>query len=153
MVLSLGVAILLSDQSSSHLFKGWVERVRPCNALEGVLTPVGKSSAYSFPSSHAANMGASMFLLSVYYRRWTWAFVSIALLVGLSRIYLGLHYPSDVLGGYALGLLIGFLVWRAVEKFKGSHQNKPGKSKSMRGKIKKDNSTLHPTLSRKGRGR
>lgn len=137
-MLSLGAAILLSDQSSSHLFKMWVERVRPCNALEGVLTPVGKSSAYSFPSSHAANMGASMFLLSVYFRRWTWAFVTIALLVGLSRIYLGLHYPSDVLGGYVLGAGIGFLVWRAVEKLKKTskfhHQNTKGTKKRMKKK-------------------
>ena len=118
LVLSLGLSILLADQTSSHLLKDLVERARPCNALDGVLTPAGKSSAYSFPSSHAANMGASMFLLSVYFRSWTWAFILIALLVGSSRIYLGLHYPSDVLGGFLLGIIFGFLVWRGVEKLK-----------------------------------
>jgi undecaprenyl-diphosphatase len=107
-------ALLIADQTSSHLLKLLIQRARPCNALEGVLTPHGKSSAYSFPSSHAANMGAAMFLLSMAYRRWTWMFVLTAFLVGLSRVYLGLHYPSDVLGGYALGLLAGFLVWRGT---------------------------------------
>ena len=97
--------------------------MRPCNALDGVLTPIGKSSAYSFPSSHAANMGASMLLLSLTFRRWAWAFGVIALLVGLSRIYLGLHYPSDVMGGYLLGMAIGYLVWRVMEKIKKKTQN------------------------------
>ena len=125
LVASLVLAVLLSDQTASHVIKGLVERIRPCNALDGVLTPVGKSGAFSFPSSHAANMGSSMFLLSMAFRPWTWLFVLIALLVGLSRIYLGLHYPSDVLGGYLLGLLIGFGVWYGMEKLRKLFQNKP----------------------------
>jgi membrane-associated phospholipid phosphatase len=63
-------------------------------------------------------MGSSMFLLSMTFKPWTPLFIVIALLVGLSRIYLGLHYPSDVLSGYAFGLLIGYLVWGAIEKLK-----------------------------------
>ncbi|HTC21242.1 MAG TPA: phosphatase PAP2 family protein [bacterium] len=125
LVASLVLAVLLSDQTASHVIKGLVERIRPCNALDGVLTPVGKSGAFSFPSSHAANMGSSMFLLSMAFRPWKWLFVLIALLVGLSRIYLGLHYPSDVLGGYLLGLLIGFGVWYGMEKLRKLFQNKP----------------------------
>lgn len=118
LVLSLVVAVTLSDQLSAHVLKLWVERVRPCNALDAVLTPAGKSMAYSFPSSHAANMGSSMLLLSLTFRRWIPLFVVIALLVGLSRIYLGLHYPSDVLGGYAVGLLVGYVVWATIERLK-----------------------------------
>jgi undecaprenyl-diphosphatase len=124
LVLSLVLAVILSDQISSHVLKGWVERVRPCNALDNVLTPAGKSDAFSFPSSHAANMGSSMFLLAMAFRSWRWLFVLIALLVGLSRIYLGLHYPSDVLGGYILGLPIGFGVWYGMEKLRELFQNK-----------------------------
>lgn len=115
-VLAMVLAVLLADQSSSHLLKGWVERTRPCNALEGVLTPLGKSHSFSFPSSHAANMGASMLLLSLRYPKWTLAFLSIALLVGLSRVYLGLHYPSDVLGGYLVGMALALLAKEAVDR-------------------------------------
>ncbi len=118
LVLSLAVAILLSDQGSSHFIKFLVKRIRPCNALPGVLTPAGTSSAFSFPSSHASNMGSAGILLSMAFKPWTWLFVLIALLVGLSRIYLGLHYPSDVLGGYVFGILVGFLVRWGINKLK-----------------------------------
>jgi undecaprenyl-diphosphatase len=125
LVLSLVLAVLLSDQTSSHVIKGCVERVRPCNAMDNVLTPAGKSDAFSFPSSHAANMGSSMFLLAMAFRPWRWLFVLIALLIGLSRIYLGLHYPSDVLGGYMLGVLIGFIVWWSIERLKMAGRGSP----------------------------
>jgi undecaprenyl-diphosphatase len=125
LVLSLFIGVLLSDQIASHVLKYMMERIRPCNALDGVLTPNGPSSSFSFPSSHASNMGSSMFLLSMAFKPWTPLFVIIALLVGLSRVYLGLHYPSDVLGGYTLGLLLGYMVWRGVEKLKVQFSAKP----------------------------
>jgi len=125
LVLSLFIGVLLSDQIASHVLKYMVERIRPCNALSGVLTPDGPSSSFSFPSSHAANMGSSMFLLAMAFKPWTPLFVVIALLVGLSRVYLGLHYPSDVLGGYALGLLLGYIVWWGIEKLKIQFAAKP----------------------------
>ena len=117
-VLGLFVAVTLSDQGSSHVLKNWVQRIRPCNALPGVLTPVGGSDAFSFPSSHAANMGSSMLILARTFPDFKKLYITIAILVGLSRIYLGLHYPSDVLGGYIFGVGLGWLVWEIIEKLK-----------------------------------
>jgi undecaprenyl-diphosphatase len=131
LVLSLIMAVVLSDQISTNVVKPLVERLRPCNALDGVLTPAGKSSAYSFTSTHATNIASSMLLLCLAFKPWRWLFVLIALLIGLSRIYLGLHYPSDILGGYALGALLGYSVWLGVEKCRALMQNKPISSNSV----------------------
>ncbi len=138
MVLALVVTVILTDQISAHVLKELVGRVRPCNALTGVLTPLGPSGSYSFPSSHATNMGGSMLLLTLAYPVWGWFWGLWALLVGLSRIYLGLHYPSDVLGGYLLGMAIGWGVWMALRKWAGASFRKtapvPVKVKKIAGK-------------------
>jgi len=124
LVFTVVITVLLTDQISAHLIKHLVERVRPCNALPGVLTPAGASSAFSFPSSHAANMGGSMLVLSRAFPIFTWLFTLIALLVGLSRVYLGLHYPSDVLSGYVLGIVIGWGVLKIItSRFKNANSS------------------------------
>jgi undecaprenyl-diphosphatase len=117
-VLALVLTVILTDQISAHVFKGIFDRVRPCNALSGVLTPDDKPGSFSFPSSHATNMGGSMTLLALAYPPWAWLCAVIAFLVGLSRVYLGVHYPSDVLGGWLLGAAIGWFVWKIVGKVK-----------------------------------
>jgi undecaprenyl-diphosphatase len=128
-VLALGLGILAADQTASHLVKPIVERPRPCNVLEGVLTPMGPRSSLSFPSSHGANMGTALVLLLLTFGRWGWVFLPVALASGLSRVYLGLHYPSDVAGGYLLGAGIGWGVWWVVEKMKSrSHPPAQGSS-------------------------
>lgn len=124
MVLAIIITVTLTDQISAHVFKGVFDRVRPCNALTGVLTPDDKPSSFSFPSSHATNMGGSMTLLALAYPAWGWVCALAALLVGLSRVYLGVHYPSDVMGGWLLGASIGWGVWRMVEKLRAYPQNK-----------------------------
>lgn len=110
-VLALVITVVLTDQVSAHVIKGLFDRVRPCNALTGVLTPDDKPNSFSFPSSHATNMGGSMALLALAYPGWGWFCAAIAFLVGLSRVYLGVHYPSDVVGGWLLGIAIGWGVW------------------------------------------
>lgn len=116
-VLALVITVTLTDQVSAHVVKGIFDRVRPCNALTGVLTPDDKPSSYSFPSSHATNMGGSMTLLALAYPPWAWLCAVVAFLVGLSRVYLGVHYPSDVLGGWILGIAIGWGMWSIVKPF------------------------------------
>ena len=97
--------ITCSDQLSSSVIKPLVGRVRPCFVVEGARLLIHQSRSFSFPSSHAANMGAMAVLFAVRYRRHWWIGVTIALVVGLSRIVVGVHYPLDVLGGYLVGAL------------------------------------------------
>ena len=95
--------ILLSDQLSSSVIKPLIGRLRPCIALPDVHLLVKKKKSLSFPSSHATNMGAVALAFTFYYRRYWWAFAGFALLIGFSRVYVGVHYPFDVLAGYIIG--------------------------------------------------
>jgi len=97
--------LTLSDQMSSSVIKPWVRRVRPCFVVEGAHMLIRQSRSFSFPSSHASNMAAMAVLFSIKYPRFKAVFISIATLVVYSRIYVGVHYPLDILSGALLGLL------------------------------------------------
>lgn len=102
--LMLVATIIVSDQVSSALVKALVARPRPCHALLGVHLLVGCGSGYSFPSSHAVNNFAGALVLAYFIPRATAWLFGFAATVAFSRIYVGVHYPSDVLGGAAIGL-------------------------------------------------
>ncbi len=115
--------IVLSDQISSSLVKKWVMRPRPCHVIdgvpvvEGIRLLVGCGGGYSFPSSHAVNNFAAATLLAYHLPRWSWHFFGWASIVAFSRISVGVHYPSDVVGGIVLGLCTAWLFllgWKMV---------------------------------------
>lgn len=114
--IAAAVSILMADQLSSSLVKPWVARPRPCQdpLVLGLLNlPKGCSNGFSFVSSHAANFGALAMLVSCYGKNrsvW-WRILPwiCAVLVSYTRVYLGVHYPSDVLAGMMLGAACGAL--------------------------------------------
>jgi len=110
----LVLTIAFSDQLNSSWIKHIFDRDRPCHVLTDVHLLVSCGSGYSFPSSHAVNNFAGAIVLSYYYRPWTWAFMSFASVVSLSRVYVGVHYPSDVVAGAIVGILCGAFVLAVV---------------------------------------
>ena len=99
------VLIIFSDQFSSHLLKPIFARPRPCHIpLDNLRLLVDCGSGFSFPSSHAVNNTAFAVYMSYYYRRLGWLFAVYAFLMCLSRVVVGVHYPSDVLGGAVVGV-------------------------------------------------
>lgn len=111
------LVLTLSDQLSSSVIKPLVGRVRPCFTVEGARLLINQSRSASFPSSHAANMAAMATLFSYRYSRYKWIFIFIAAVVAYSRIYVGVHYFSDALGGAVLGILGALLVLKIWEWF------------------------------------
>jgi len=108
--------IVLTDQLSSSVIKNLVMRPRPCHEMDGmpivanIRLLVDCGSGYSFPSGHAVNNIGAATYLSYFYRKWTWAFFTFGGLVAVSRIYVGVHYPSDTVGGAVIGAACAALV-------------------------------------------
>ncbi len=102
------LAVGAGDQFAHRVIKPWAARPRPERAGEPVKMRAPVGGAYGFPSNHAANMGAAAAVLSVAYPGGAFAFAAAAAVVGYSRIYVGAHYPGDVLAGFALGAGIGW---------------------------------------------
>jgi undecaprenyl-diphosphatase len=116
-ILFVILAVTLADQISVHLFKNVFQRLRPCHepALSGLVHLFNGECGgkFSFVSSHATN-SFNIALLSLLFIRKRWYTISIiiwALVVGYSRIYLGVHYPGDVICGSLLGALIGWSIY------------------------------------------
>ncbi len=118
-VLSL-ITVGISDPVCNRLMKPAVHRLRPCNPqvhIENGRFLLGRKTSYSFPSSHAMNMFAQAALFSLFYRKKTVWFFLFAAFIGFSRIYVGVHYPLDVIGGAVFGAVIGSIVYGGYNAF------------------------------------
>ena len=105
-------ALLLSVVFNNLLLKNIIARQRPYEVIEGLMSLVGKQSEKSFPSGHAATAFASsvaIFLTvhSVKEKRFAVALIVLSVLISLSRLYVGVHYPTDVLAGIISGCCCG----------------------------------------------
>lgn len=128
-LLSIISCFVIADMVSSQVFKKTVQRIRPCNerAFESqVMERVHCGYGYSFPSSHATNHFAiSFFLIALFgFKRWTrLALIFWAGIISYAQVYVGVHYPLDVLGGALLGILIArlFYSFLVYTKVVGAH--------------------------------
>ena len=123
-LVAIGLAVLLSDQLTSSLLKPLTERLRPSHnpEFEGTIHLVKnhtgdyyRGGKFGFPSSHAANafaVATLLWLLIGRRFRWTLLTFAVATLIGYTRIYLGVHYPGDVIAGALLGSSIGWICWK-----------------------------------------
>ena len=120
LLLFIAVLVTFTDQIT-NIFKNGFQRLRPCNASEinGIIRIVKSSDTFSFFSGHAANsMAVATFLYFVMKRHYKY-FVLLflwPLIFAYSRIYLGLHYPLDILCGYLCGLILGFVMYKVYLK-------------------------------------
>lgn len=124
----MALAVIAADQVSSGLIKHLVERLRPTHdpSLENTVHVINgyRGGMYGFVSSHAANFFAVATLLSYVTRQRLVAFslFTWAMFQCYSRIYLGVHYPGDILGGIVVGWLVGWLVWQLMRWIQRSYR-------------------------------
>ena len=118
-LLFLMLTVGTSDIVSSHLIKKTVQRQRPCRSelpVE-VQARVRCGYGYSFTSSHATNHSSiAAFLFIVFgtvFGMWKWFFPFWAISIGIAQVYVGVHFPSDVISGWIVGAVIG-LIWASI---------------------------------------
>ncbi len=105
------VAVGLTDIIAAQLIKPFFMRLRPSHALvDGINLLVSKGGKYGFVSNHSANMFCAAVILGYFYKNWKLPVFTLAALIGFSRIYVGVHYPYDVIFGGVLGYAIGWLL-------------------------------------------
>lgn len=124
-------ALILTFLVTNVLLKPMVARVRPYEVIEGLTRLIGKQSDRSFPSGHTANSMAVGVLLwmisqksresgdnSLYFpKKAGWLLLTLSILISLSRLYVGVHYPTDVLGGAVIAVLDAWIVYRGAKCF------------------------------------
>ncbi len=113
-LISLAAGFLLGNT----LLKNLVCRSRPCWLDKRIVLLIEMPGDYSFPSGHTLASFEGAVSIWLYNREWGTAFLILAVLIAFSRLYLFVHFPTDVLGGMGLGILIAVLIHRIMEKEK-----------------------------------
>jgi len=123
---ALVVGTVAASGVIEYVMKRLIARPRPPHALEGIRLIFALPKDYSFPSGHAFTSFAVATLLLLGMRglvaergraaAFGWAGMGLAVLIGLSRIFLGHHYPSDVLAGAVLGVALGMGIWAMAKR-------------------------------------
>lgn len=103
------IALLLATIICQVMIKTFVKRNRPCQTFHDIKMLVAIPSDYSFPSGHTASSFACATVICYYFPKIGIFFLILALLMGFSRLYLFVHYFSDVCAGMILGILVGII--------------------------------------------
>lgn len=111
-LLAAAVTTFAASRFNYYVLKEIISRPRPINSLMRILPP----ATYSFPSGHTVSAFALAVFLSLVLPRYKYIFLTMALLSGFARIYVGVHYPSDVAAGALVGGLIAYLFYRLLRR-------------------------------------
>lgn len=110
LVLGSVVVLVMTDQLAASVFKPMFDRLRPCHVMDNINLLVGCGGGKAMPSAHAANAFGQAILFGCFYRQVRWYLLFFASLIAASRVFVGVHYPGDVLGGAILGAICAMIV-------------------------------------------
>jgi undecaprenyl-diphosphatase len=118
LVLFSALTLAITDQASAHWLKPMFARPRPCHTLpiETIRLLVDCGSGFSMPSSHAANAFGQAMLFGMMFVRARWWLLALAVIIALSRVFVGVHYPSDIIAGSVVGMFTGTIVFVAYRR-------------------------------------
>lgn len=122
-------ALLMSVLINNVCLKNIIARIRPYEIIAGLECLVKKATDYSFPSGHTgASFAAASVFLKELPKKFSIPALIVAILISFSRLYIGIHYPTDVIAGAIIGFAIGMLVCLIgnliIEKWKSKHSKK-----------------------------
>lgn len=115
------ITFAITDYLNGSIIKELVGRIRPCADLPDVRLLIPCGAGKSFPSSHAVNTFAAVFVFSRFYREYKYHLFTIASLVAFSRVYVGVHYPSDIIAGTIIGIVMAYILmilYKIIDKKK-----------------------------------
>lgn len=125
----LGVVLIIGEILGNQILKKLFERPRPYTVNPDITLVIDKLSSFSFPSGHSRCAVECAVVIFANNKRWGIAAITVAVLTCLSRMYLYVHYPTDVLAGAALGVIDGLLAMFIVKKvMERINQKKLGKN-------------------------
>lgn len=117
--LASALALIIGTLITNVAIKNVVARIRPYEVIQELELMIEKQKDFSFPSGHTCASFASAFAIykckEVFPKKWRIAAMVLATLIALSRLYVGVHYPTDVLGGLIVGLFSGWAGWKIEE--------------------------------------
>lgn len=127
LIVFLGIAVGIADYGSASMLKPAFKRIRPCNNIQinkKVISRITCGSGLSFPSTHASDhFSIALFLITIFYNNRKYI-LPIALIwaaaISFAQIYVGVHFPIDIIAGTFFGALTGFLIAKLYLKFFGT---------------------------------
>ena len=118
------LALLIGALITNVALKNLVARIRPYEVIEDLHLLIEKQSDYSFPSGHTcASFAAGLVYLKMLPRRYGVAAILLAVLIAFSRLYVGVHYPTDILGGILVGSFAAWAAYRLSERIGKKYYN------------------------------
>ena len=114
------IALMLSVITGSIVLKPLVSRLRPCDVHPEITLLIPRPTDFSFPSGHTMSSFAAATVIFISNKKYGKYALALALSIAYSRLYLYVHYPSDILGGIILGVLIGVISFKIFKLIKNS---------------------------------
>ncbi|MGN0025788.1 phosphatase PAP2 family protein [uncultured Clostridium sp.] len=112
------IALLITSLLGEGIVKNIIQRPRAFITYPDINIIINPPSSFSFPSGHTASSFAAATVLGYYFKKWNYLFYFLAALIAFSRLYLFVHYPSDILVGIILGVACSLLTIKVMDKSK-----------------------------------